>query len=82
MRRNGVGRNDRGAEGAEEEEEGSGQAELLTNTDRDYFLKNISVEKIHHYTQKNGGKIISSTSATISVKYQRYGEIGDSSREY
>lgn len=30
---------------------GNGQAEL-----RDYFLKNISVEKIHHYTQKKWEK--------------------------
>lgn len=73
-----MGSKDRGAE----KEKGTGQAELLTNSDRDYFLKNISMEKIHHYSQKNGGKIISSTSATISVKYQRYEEIGGSSREY
>lgn len=74
-----MGRKDRGAQ---EEEQGTGQADLLTNTERDYFLKNSFMEKIHHYTQKNGGKIISSTSSTITMKYQRYGEIGDHSREY
>lgn len=43
------GQEDRGTE----EREGNGQAQLLQNTDRDYFLKNISMKKIHHYTQKN-----------------------------
>ena len=62
-------------EAAKEGKGGNGQAELLPSTeDRDCFLKNISVEKIHHYThmKKNWEKIISYTSATISLKYQRY----------
>lgn len=71
-----MGRKDRGCKEGEGE---NGQAELLPSTDGDYFLKNISVLKIHHYTQKNWEKIISYTSATISLKYQRYGENGGSS---
>lgn len=45
-----MGRKDRGCKEGEGE---NGQAELLPSTDGDYFLKNISVLKIHHYTQKN-----------------------------
>lgn len=64
------------AEAAKEGKGGNGQAELLRSTDRDCFLKNISVEKIHLYThkkkKKTWEKIISYTSATISLKYQRY----------
>ena len=40
-------------EAAKEGKGGNGQAELLPSTEyRDCFLKNISVEKIHHYTHK------------------------------
>lgn len=62
-------------EAAKEGKGGNGQAELLPSTDRDCFLKNISVEdsSLHtHEKKKNWEKIISYTSATISLKYQRY----------
>lgn len=45
------------AEAAKEGKGGNGQAELLRSTDRDCFLKNISVEKIHHYTHKKEKKL-------------------------
>lgn len=68
-------------EAAKEQAGGNREAELLPSTDKDYFLSSISGENIHHYThtKKKPGKIISYTSATISLKYQRYGENGGSS---
>lgn len=62
---------DRKDRAAGEGEEGNGQAELLQNTDRLFFEKYLRGKDSSLHTHKNGEKIISSTSVTISVNYQR-----------